>query len=170
MADVQTLDFCDGDGKRGKRGKRGPRGPAGPAGPSAGGLLMFSGTVLSLGEGPSLVTFLGAAGPGNTPTTGETSYPLAIARNFVNIETNLVANGPVPPDTTLTFDLIKNGDLVTPVPGFSITYVAGETGIKSAVAGPVAFAIGDTFDLRVTISPTDSFEINPFVSATIGLE
>jgi len=166
MADVQTLDFCDEGGERGKRGKRGHRGPAGPAGTSAG-LLKFSGSAQSSGQGV-LLTFLGDSGVPSTPATGETNYPLAVARSLVNIAVNLSET--VPPDTTLAIDLIKNGDQGTPVPGFSLLYVAGESGIKTALAGPVAFAIGDTFELRVAISPPDSFELNPFVSATIGLE
>lgn len=168
MADAQILLPCDDDdgerGKRGKRGKRGHRGPAGPAGAAgaSAGLLKFSGSATSTSTG---ITFLADSGIPLAPSTTALGYPIATAMSLENLSTNLSAGGPVPPGATLVFELLQNG---VPVPGFSITYVAGENGIKSVAVGPVAFAIGDTFDLRVTVTP-DLFELNPFVSATIGL-
>lgn len=157
---ASTLGPRGRKGARGPRGHQGPVGPTGPAGASAG-LLKFSGAVLSTDSG---ITFLADSGIPLAPSTTALAYPLATAQSLKNITANLSST--VPPEATVIFDLLQNG---VPVAGFTVTYIAGESGIKSALAGPVAFAIGDTFDLRVTISPVNLFEGDPLVSATIGL-
>jgi len=73
----------------------------------------------------------------------------------------------VPPTATITFELLLNG---APLLGFVIVYAPGEGGIKTVSAGPAAFGVGDTIDIRIInagggVPP-------PFVdaSATVGIE
>lgn len=151
-------------GKRGHRGHRGPPGPPGPPGSSSGGLLKFSG----LGAGQVSGTFVsylvdsdGASVGG--PSTTAPGYPVAIERSLVNLAVNLLSGFSV--SGSVTIDLIKN--LATaPVIIATITYVGGVIGIKTVAAGPVALAIGDTFDLRVT---TVNAGGNLNMSATVGV-
>ena len=180
MADIKfdLLDSacCEGEegegerGKRGKRGKRGHRGEQGPAGPAgSGGLLKFSGTAAAATEGIlPVVSYLEdfgiGLGLGAGIITTEPSYPVAIARELQNLATNLLTFV-VPPGGSILIELLKNG---VAVPGFAISYGAGETGIKTLTAGPVAYAIGDTFDLRVTTAAL--FAIGVDVSATVGID
>ena len=184
MADIEILspDCDDGDddckrGKRGKRGHRGhrghrgPEGPPGPAGTASGGLLKFSGTVAPAVEGGLVVSFLEDYGAGVasfqgvTPVSLAPSYPIAVARNLRNMATNLLLGFVVPDGGQIVIELLQNG---VSVPGFVITYTGGETGIKSVLAGPAAFAIGDTFDLRVSVTGgvVDTVDL----SATVGVE
>jgi hypothetical protein len=177
MADITILspdcdDDDDGDderGKRGKRGKRGHTGPPGPAGSASGGLLKFSGVIAPAGEGP-VASYLEdwgvGVGIGGIIDTAP-SYPVAVAHSLVNMATNLLGGVVVPGGGTITFDLVKNLATV-PVVIATIVYGAGDSGIKSVLFGPTPFAIGDTFDLRVTTTGTVEVAID--ASATVGVE
>jgi hypothetical protein len=88
-------------------------------------------------------------------------YPVAIARSLVNFATNVLETVSI--DGVLTITLLKNG---VAVPGFVTTYTGGQTGIKTALAGPVAYAIGDTFDVEVS---SNTIAIPLDVSATVGV-
>jgi hypothetical protein len=177
MSDInKRLNGCDDDcedGKRGKRGKRGHRGPEGPPGPPAtasGGLLKFSGNVAGALDVVSADSFLADTGIGfgGSIITVAPSYPVAVEHNLRNMATNLLAGFVVPDGGLIVIDLLKNG---VAVPGFQITYGPGEGGLdgrKSVLAGPVTFAIGDTFDVRVTTS--GSVAVTLEMSATIGVE
>lgn len=89
---------------------------------------------------------------------------MAVAHSLVNLATNLDLT--VPALSSIVVELLQNG---VPVPGFTITYLPGESGIKSVVAGPQPYAIGDAFDLRVTASNVTSG--GPVsISATVGVE
>lgn len=183
MADIKIIsqgcnDDCDDDddrddddgGKRGKRGKRGHRGeqgepgPIGPSGLGLGGLLKFSGVVDASVEG-TIVSYLADTGVGVgdvSVITVAPDYPVAIVRNLVNLATNVLEAISI--NGTLTIELLKNG---VAVPGFVITYTGGQSGIKTVTAGPVAFAIGDTFDLRLTAS---FLAVGVDVTATVGVQ
>jgi hypothetical protein len=169
MADIEILNSdCDedDDDKRGKRGKRGHRGHRGHRGLDSGGLLKFSGVVAPAVEG-ALVTYLTDFGVGlgsGSMITTAPSYPVAVPHNLRNLSTNLLG-AVVPVGGSILVELLKNG---IPVPGFTITYGPGENGVKSVVAGPVAFAIGDRFDIRVTASALVLIAEN--LSATVGVE
>jgi hypothetical protein len=183
MADITILnpdrdDDCDDDddkrgkrGKRGHRGHRGPTGPTGPAGPGSAtgsGLLKFSGTADANSES-TIVSYLAdsGVGVGTVPfITVAPAYPVAIARSLVNFATNVLGTVIIPPSGSIVIELLKNG---VPVPGFSISYgpLGPTSGIKTVAAGPVAFAIGDTFDVRVT---TTDIAAGIDVSATVGVE
>lgn len=150
-------DDDDDDDERGKRGKRGHRGPPGPAA-AASGLLKFSGNVN--GTSPN---FLADSGIGLASNGDPLNYPDAIARSLRNLATNLPFFT-VPLGGSMVIELLQNG---VPVPGFVVTYAVGETGIKTVAAGPAAFAIGDTFAVRVTSS---GFVPATVVLATVGVE
>ena len=91
------------------------------------------------------------------------NYPVAVAHNLRNMSVNLLGVVPLI-GGALVFDLLQNG---IPVPGFTIVYGPLESGIKSVLAGPTAYAIGDTFDIRI-ITGANPTSIN--VSATVGIE
>lgn len=182
MSDINKRLECDDDcedGKRGKRGKRGhrghegPEGPPGPPGPPAtasGGLLKFSGNVAGALDVVSADSFLADEGVGFSAgiIVVAPSYPVAVQHNFRNMATNLLRGFVVPDGGLIVIDLLQNG---VAVPGFQITYGPGEGGLdgrKSVIAGPVTFAIGDTFDVRVTTS--GSVAVTLEMSATIGVE
>jgi len=171
-------DDCDGDGGRGKRGKRGHRGhtgpagetgPAGPVGPAgSGGLLKFSGFAAGALSGlVPVASFLADSGAGigvGSILLLAQGYPEAIARSLRNLAVNIFGFT-VPPLGSIVVELLQNG---VPVPGFSVTYNTGDSGIKTVVAGPAPYAIGDTFDLRVTTTGILAAGVN--VSATVGVE
>jgi hypothetical protein len=172
MADITKLGpGCENDGERGERGRRGHRGATGPTGPAAAtasSALKFSGVVAPSDSVVPVVSFLadfGAGlGLGNVLTTPP-SYPAPVPLTLVNFATNILDGIALPADTLLVFDLLKN---LLPVPGFSITYGPGETGVKTVLAGPIDFAIGDVFDVRA--SATGVFEVGLGASATVGVE
>jgi hypothetical protein len=183
MADIELLtpgcggcghrdcDDCCKRGKRGKkghRGHRGHRGHDGPPGPPGFGLLKFSGeaAVDSEGGGP-LASYLTDAGVGFGTGSVLTapSYPVAIARSLRNLATN-VLGFIVPQLGSILVELLQNG---VPVPGFAILYGPGETGVKTVLAGPTVFAIGSTFDLRVTTTHLGEVDVID-VTATVGVE
>jgi hypothetical protein len=179
MADITPrgvdCNECGERGERGERGKRGHDGPTGATGPTgpagsgvaSGALLKFSGVVAPSDGATPVVSYLADFGVGlglGSVISLPVSYPVAVAHDLVNMATNLVDGIALPPGTTLVFDLLQNN---VPVPGFSITYVFGELGVKAITAGPVAFAIGDTFDLQVTA--TGVFEAPIDVSVTVGV-
>ncbi len=168
MADITILnpDCDDDDGKRGRRGKRGHRGKRGP---TSGGLLKFSGVAAPAGEGGSpLASFLEDSSVGvsiGAIIAPSPAYPVAVAHDFRNMATNLFFGLVVPTGGLIVIELLRNG---AAVPGFIITYGSGESGVKSVLAGPAAFAIRDTFDIRVTTSGTIAAPVD--ISATIGVE
>jgi hypothetical protein len=167
----KRLPDCDDEGKRGKRGKRGPRGhdgATGPAGPSTG-LLKFSGSVAVFGQlpGPG-VSYLADPGVGlggASVLLFPPSYPVSVAGSLRNLAVNIFGFV-VPQNGTILVELLQNG---VPVPGFAITYVQNETGIKTLAAGPTPYAVGSTFDLRVIVNVEASFAPTLDMSATIGL-
>lgn len=169
MADEQLGRKFRGErgerGHRGERGERGKRGHTGAAGVGVGGLLKFSGTATPSFE-TTAVSYLADVGVGAGIGLISTapSYPVAIAHSLVNFATNMLADFTVPASASVVFALLQNG---AAVPGFAITYGPDEFGIKTLVAGPVAYAIGDTFDVRVTVNGLISDPID--VSATVGI-
>lgn len=171
MADMTRLGpGCDDDcGERGERGRRGRRGPTGPAGPAAGGLLKFSAVATPSGEGGLPTTsYLADTGFGFSagPFFVAPNYPVAVAHSLVNMATNLLQGFVIPTGGSMVFELLRNG---VPVPGFTITYGPGESGVKSVLAGPQAYAVGDTFDIQVTTSGA-AISAGVDVSATVGVE
>ena len=190
-------DDCEGErGERGERGKRGPRGhdghdgtmgptgpagtgtgstgstgPSGPTGPTgptsppsgSGGLLKFSGSA-AFTVGAIIQSFLADVGTGIV--LFQPSYPVAIARSLRNMSVRLEINSIVPsPNSSVTVELLRGF-----VPVFSITFVAGDPAIKSVVAGPEPYAIGETFDVRITTSGFVTGTSNINVSATVGID
>jgi len=158
-------------GKRGKRGHQGERGHTGPPGPVGLGLLKFSGFALAVPvEGPDpAISFLADAGVGlgGPPIVFAPSYPDAVPRNLRNLAVNVLGYI-VPSGGSILVELLKNG---AAVPGFSVTYGPGTTGVLTATTAPVLFAIGDTFDLRVTATGLGVSEVPGVdMSATIGVE
>jgi hypothetical protein len=165
MAEISLLGVDCEDTERGERGKRGKRGHRGPP---ANALLKFAGLVASAGEGGSPASsFLADTGISFAIQSVFTApnYPVAHAFDARNLATNILQGSVVPVGGSIVFELLRNGVLV---PGFSITYGPGEGGIKTVEAGPAAYAIGDTFDLRATSSGLVVDDVN--VSATIGTE
>jgi len=137
-------------------GASGPTGPEGPPGPASTsfGLLKFSGLV---NNGTNfLEDFVGAVQ--NQPAL----YPVAVPVNFVNLATRLLS--PVPANAILSIDVMQGA---VAVPGYSITYTPGQSGLKHLVAGPVPYAPGQTFDVRVVLAGFGSQ--TTFVSVTIGV-
>lgn len=163
----------DCEGERGKRGKRGHRGHDGNPGPpgGGGGLLKFSGQALTAPGGLTAISYLSDNGfsivPG--PVVVAPNYPVARTLNLRNLATNVLI--PVIPPTTFVFiiiELLKNG---APVPGFTITYGPGETGVKTVAAGPTPFVAGvDRFDLKISTNSLAELERGVTVSATVGVE
>ena len=127
-------------------------------------MLKFSGLAAPISEVGPIVTYLADLGF-DTSIIGFTpiNYPSAIERSLENLATNLMFV--VLPSATVTIQLLLNG---VPVPGFVTTYAGGETGVKVAVAGPLAIAAGDRLDLRITT--TGAVPAAAYVSATIGVE
>jgi len=164
MADIRIKSPDCNDDDDCKRGKRGKRGRQGPPGPSSGGLLKFSG-LLRFGQG-EIISFLADANANNSFFV---NYPVAVTHSLRNLATNLLYTI-LPNEGTIVIDLLKNG---IPVPGFSITYGPGETGIKQVLAGPEIFVEGPptTFDLRITATDIFNEDADPInLSATIGVE
>ena len=96
------------------------------------------------------------------------SYPTAVAGSFLNMATNLRPDVPLAsPGSSVVFELLLDG---VPVPGFTVTYLPGESGIKTVAAGPVPFAVGQTIDVRITNNGAGLAP--PFLdaSATVGVE
>ena len=163
-------DDCDDDGERGKRGKRGHRGHDGRDGATGPGLLKFSGSVPAFGQlpGPG-VSYLADHGVGLGAASillFPPSYPVSVAGSLRNLAVNIFGFV-VPQNGTILVELLQNG---IPVPGFAITYVSLETGIKTLVAGPTPYPVGSTFDLRVTVNVEATFNPTLSMSATVGLE
>jgi hypothetical protein len=133
----------------------------------SGGLLKFSGQVL-VTPGLVAVSYLadtGSVAIGAGPVAMAPSYPVAVPRSLQNLAVN-ISTLVVPPGGSFLFELLQNG---SPVPGFAITYAPGETGIKTIVAGPEPFVVGDRFDLRATVFVTGVVELTN-ASATVGVE
>lgn len=125
-------------------------------------MLKFSGDVLNTTEFPTNTSFLADRGIQNSAGNVlglPPNYHFAVPRSVQNMTAQV---GFLNPGASVTIDLLKNG---SPVPGFSLTFVSG--GSMTAVAGPVPFAIGDLFDIRVTASGTDQII---GVSVTLGVE
>lgn len=174
MADISLLSAgccsscgCDDGGCGCKRGKRGKRGHAGPPGF---GLLKFAGFAAVAQNNGLVRSFLADVGVGlGSSTTLNTppSYPVAIARSLRNLAVNVLGLI-VPLGGSILVELFSNG---VPVPVFSLVYGSGETGVKTVLAGPVPYAIGATFDLRVTTAGLGSLEVTGVdLSATVGVE
>jgi hypothetical protein len=181
MADIsKRLPDCDDEcGKRGKRGKsgkrghRGHRGHDGPPGSSGLGLLKFSGfaSAFSPNNGP-VISFLADAGVGLGPGSiinFAPSYPMAVVRNLRNLSVNILGFVVPGPNGFILVELIDMfGNLV---PGFSVGFGPAAPSILTALTPPTPFAIGSTFDLRVTTTGLGVLEISGVdMSATIGVE
>ena len=104
-------------------------------------------------------------------------YPVASPRTFVSFSAELISvftlglwTNPfiVPAGGTVEFQLFHG---VTAVPSFLIVYMAGEGGIKAAIAPiPEAFAVGDTFSVRCMTTGFSLPNAGAFsCSATIGI-
>ena len=92
-------------------------------------------------------------------------YPVPAIRTLQNLATN-IGEFVVPLGGTIFFQVFVNGSFV---PGYSILYMATETGVKSIPFGPVAVPVNGTFALRVTASP-EMTSVPIEVSATIETE
>jgi hypothetical protein len=106
--------------------------------------------------------------------TENANYPVASPRVFVSFATRMLLGMGVfvvPPGGQVEFQLFHNG---VPVPGFIIVYTSGEAGItKTLTPNPEAFAVGDTFAVRVLTSgfafSDDPLAVHSFTAvATIG--
>lgn len=151
-------------GSTGSTGATGPQAPTGPTGPQAtvGGLFKFSGVTAPALEGV-VTSFLTDWGPGigvGAIISTAPNYPVADPISMRSLSTNLL--GVVPPGGSVTIELLQNG---VPVPAFSTGYGPGGSGVLSLSHVPVPFAIGDTFNLRVT---TENIAVPIDVSATLG--
>ncbi len=129
-------------------------------------MLKFSGGVTVDSGGVSVDSFLADGGFGASPVVIPLSYPVAVAHSLRNMATNVFISAIAPPTGTILIRLLRNG---APVPGFSTAYGVGEGGVKSVLAGPEAYAIGDTFDLEVTTSGF-TVGVGIDVTATVGVE
>jgi hypothetical protein len=105
-------------------------------------------------------TGIGIVGPSATPV----AYPVAIARSLRSLAVNMFGFV-VNPGGSIVFEVLQNG---VPVPALSVAYGPGPAGILTVTSLPIPYAIGDTFDLRVTA--TDITGGSPNASATIGVE
>jgi hypothetical protein len=189
-------DDCEGEGgergERGERGKRGKRGhdghdgaagPTGPTGPTGstgltgptgpqaatfGALLKFSGRAAGVDSesGTDGISFLPDSGFGFSvsPIFTPEDYPVAVAHNVRNMAVNLVGFV-VPQGGQVIVDLLLDGAVV---PGFTIPFIFGDPSLKTILAGPALFAIGQVFNVRVTTKGTVTETVN--TSVTIGVE
>lgn len=174
----ETKIVSEGRRARGPEGPTGPTGPAGSAtstgatGPTgsagSGGLLKFSG-ICGTDSESAVTSYLADAGFDDSDpdltTSKAPSYPVAVAHSLVNLATNISLSPVIPGGGSVTIKLLKNG---SPVAGFSITYGPGQSGVMSAVAGPAAYAIGDTFDVEVISTDITAPLVD--VSATVGID
>ena len=104
-------------------------------------------------------------GHSGSEITNAPEYPVAVAVNLINLATHIKSPFVVPQGAIVSFDVMKNG---VAVPGYSITYVPGEGSVKTLLAGPVPYAIGERLDIRVVITGISSGQgVN--VSATVGV-
>ena len=71
----------------------------------------------------------------------------------------------IPPGESIQFAVVANGGFP---PGFEITFVGGETGVKTLIFGPIALPAGGTFALFVT--PSDGIITPVAVSAVLEIE
>ena len=127
------------------------------------GLLKFAG-VAAAGGNPLVQSFLADWGTGQgagAVLTISPAYAVALPMITRNITANLPGGFVVPPMSQISINFRKNG-----FPAFSITYGPGESGIKTTIAGPLPFAIGDTFDVQVLSSVAQPVD----VSVTVGVE
>lgn len=152
-------------GSTGSTGSTGDLGPTGPTGLGGGqGLLKFSGVISNvevfLADGstdvPQVVT---AASPGRY-----LDYPIASPITCVSFAT--IINLVVPANSSVNLTVFRNGVIV---PGFAVTYLPGESGVKTVAPPPQAFAVGDTIFIRViTIGFNPEDPNNYLAAATIG--
>ena len=159
-------------GRRGVTGATGPIGPmglpgttgaTGPAAPTFNGVLKFSG-VAEPGGQPAEESFLADWGTGrgiDAILNLSPDYPVAVPLNLRNMAVNLLGGFVVPLLSQLTITLRKNGS-----PQFSITYGPFESGVKTVIAGPVTYMIGDRFDIQLLSSLPEPVSL----SVTIGVD
>lgn len=119
-------------------------------------LLKFCGAAAADG-----VSYLADFGIGKTAQDTAPSYPIAIHRLelrdiAVNLLTTLTGS--------LTIELLRNGSVVS---DFTITYAAGESGVKKLKTDGKTFKRGDTLDVRVTNADA---ETDANLSVTIGID
>lgn len=152
-------------GTIGATGATGTTGATGPIGAAVGGgLLKFSGSI-AVSEVISVVSYLADVGIGTVgPSATPVAYPVAVAHSLRSLSVNMFGFV-VTPGGSIVFEVLLNG---VPVPAFSVAYGPGPAGILSVTTLPIPYAIGDTFDLRVTA--TDVNGGSPNASATIGVE
>ena len=142
----------------------GPQGPPGPPGSNAtpgsgGGLLKFSGSILTTGTG-LLVSYLADTGVGTAPPLLlPVEYQMAVDRTLVNLALNVIGIVGVLP-SPLTFDLLVDG---TPVLSVEVTS-AGPTDIA---LGSIDVLAGQLVSLRAT-SPALT-EASLSATATVGI-
>jgi len=114
--------------------------------------------------GASGSTFLADTGTAVLLSNSFPDYPVPSPRDLRNLATN-IGNFVVPPNSAIVFEVVANGVLV---PGYSISYMDGETGVKSILFGPVTLPVNGTFAIRVT--PLGSITNPVPVSALIEIE
>jgi hypothetical protein len=131
------------------------------------GLLKFSGLAATAEGGGSQVSYLVDTGPDTItgfPTFTSPDYPLAQRRTMQGLSVNLIGVT-LSPGQTILVELLKNG---TAVPGFSVSFGSGDTGVKSNPDAPrTTFPVGSTFSLRVTTAGFSGSGVP--LSATIGV-
>ena len=146
-------------GVTGATGNTGATGAIGSS--SSRGIAKFSGVL-----GPNGNMFLADTGtvPIN-PSNIFPAYPSPSPRNLFNLAVNL-GEFVVPEAGSFIFEVLANGVFI---PGYSITFNPGDTGVKSLLFGPVFVPANGTFAIRATPSNgTTSVQIP--VSALIEIE
>jgi hypothetical protein len=156
-------------GPTGATGATGPIGATGTAGSGSGELLKFSSQIL-----PLLPDATENLSDNINQSLDNVIYPIASPRTFVSLATRLLevsSVGPVdfivPIGGTVDIQLFHNG---VAVPGFILSYVAGQGGTMTLPAPPPeAFVTGDEFFLQVHTTGFVLGGTHHFVAtATIG--
>lgn len=147
-------------GPTGATGATGAAGTTGATGPTNNTVIQFSCLVPASGGG-TVDNYMtnGSATAGPVPL----AYPSAVAFSVRNISANLLL-GATLGAATLTVTLMRNGSAVA---GFTVTYTGATTGIQNVAAGPQAFAIGDTLDVRVRTTGVVAAPLG--LSCTVGI-
>ena len=128
------------------------------------GLLKFSGFVGTAEGGGSFVSYLADAGIVlDEVETSAMNYPMALQRTLKGLSVNVgitLSSG-----QSILVEVLRNG---SSIPGFNVTYGVGDTGVKTnESAGPITYAAGDTFALRVTTAGFNGSDFAMF--ATVGV-
>jgi len=100
-----------------------------------------------------------------TPSNIFPAYPSPSSRNLFNLAANL-GEFVVSEAGSIIFEVQVNGAII---PGYSITFNPGDTGVKSLLFGPVPVPVNGTFAIRATPSDGTTAGQVP-VSALLEIE